>query len=66
MWKIITIILVLYLIAIVLSFINEVTYKKRSPGDVIKDSKKIIIKTSLIFLIFILASIIYFALKRNV
>ena len=60
MWKIIFIMALIYFICIFFSFISEITYKKRAPKLVLKDYKRIWIKSSLIFLVFLAGSIFYY------
>jgi hypothetical protein len=49
----------LYLVALVLSFVSEVTYKKRSIHDVRQGWRVIVIQTSIIFAVFVVASIVW-------
>jgi hypothetical protein len=49
----------LYVIALVFSFVSEVTYKKRSIADVRQDWKRIVSRTTIIFAVFVIASIIW-------
>lgn len=65
MLRVVIILLVLYLVVILLSLISEITYKKRHPKDVLKDFKKIVINVSIYFIIFLVASIIYFNLNKK-
>ncbi len=58
-WKFVFVLLVVFPICLLCSFISEITYKKRTLGEVKKDSKKIIRKTSFIYAVFVIATIVY-------
>lgn len=49
----------LYVVALVFSFVSEVTYKKRSIAEVRQDWKGIVSRTSIMFAVFVVASIIW-------
>ena len=57
----------LYFTALFFSFVSEVSYKKRSIADVRQDWKGIVTRTSIMFAVFVVASIIwsYFGQKGN-
>ncbi len=65
MYKNILIFVLLYFLAIFFSIVSEITYKKRNLRDVIYDFKQIWYKSSILFLIFIMASIIYYFFGVN-
>lgn len=58
-FKLFTGIIILYIVVIGVSFMSEVTYNKRSVHDVKQDWKQIVIRTSLIFSVFLVASFIW-------
>lgn len=49
----------LYIVALFFSFVSEVSYKKRSIADVRQDWKGIVYQTSIMFAVFVVASIIW-------
>jgi len=49
----------LYFTALLFSFISEVSYKKRAIADVRQNWKSIVTRTSIIFAVFIISSIIW-------
>jgi hypothetical protein len=49
----------IYFIALLFSFVSKVTYKKRSINDVRQDWKSIVIQTSIMFAVFMVASILW-------
>jgi Na+-transporting methylmalonyl-CoA/oxaloacetate decarboxylase gamma subunit len=57
--KLFFVFILLYLLILFLTFISEVTYKKRTIPEVRNDIKKIIMKTSILYLVFIAATIFY-------
>ena len=63
MWKTILVYAFIYVLVILFSFVSEIAYKKRSVKTVIDDSKAIWIKASLIFIVFLVASILYSILR---
>lgn len=59
MLKIILIYGLIYLCCVFFMFVSEITYKKKSLSAVLKDYKSIIIKCTLIFGVFVIASAVY-------
>ena len=59
MLKSILVYLVLYLLVIFFSFLSELIFRKVSFGRLRKNYKKVLLKSSLIFLIFVIASLFY-------
>ena len=49
----------LYALAVALSFLSEITYKKKSLGQVKGEAKSIFIKTTIMFLVMLVATYIY-------
>lgn len=61
-YRLVTILIVIYIIGTALTFLSEITYKGRTISEVRKDYKYIIKRSSLIFLILVFSSIIYYVL----
>jgi len=57
--KVAMIVVWLYALALVFSFVSEVTYKKRSIAEVRQDWKGIVTRTSIMFAVLAVASIIW-------
>jgi hypothetical protein len=55
----------LYLVCLLFSFISEVTYKKRSIKEVRQDWKQIASRTTVTFMVFAIASIIWLYWKQS-
>jgi hypothetical protein len=55
----------LYFIALLFSFVSEVTYKKRSIHYVRQDWRRIVIQASIMFVVFLIASIVWKVLGLN-
>ncbi len=49
----------IYLLILLLSFLSEVTYKKRTIAEVKNDAKSIIKKASIVYIVFIGATVFY-------
>ncbi len=49
----------LYLLCLFFSFISEVTYKKRSIQDVRQNWKPLVTQTTLVFVVFTVASVVW-------
>jgi hypothetical protein len=60
--KNIPIIIGLYIIVLFFSFVSEYTYKKKSFSEIKENAKSIIFEATIIFIVMIIASIIYFQL----
>ena len=61
-YRLMTILLVIYIIGTALTFLSEITYKGRTISEVRKDYKSIIKRSSLMFLVLVFSSIIYYIL----
>ena len=56
------IIIGLYIIALILSFVSEYTYKKKSIAEIKENAKGIFLKITILFAIMIIASFVYMKL----
>ena len=62
MFNVIGIYLGIYIVGLFFTFLSEITYKKRKAKDVKNDFKSIFRRASIIYLVFVLASILYYFL----
>ena len=60
MYKIVMIYIILYLLTLFFSCVSEITYRKKVLKDVVSDFKRIWWRSSLIFVVFLISSILYF------
>ncbi len=58
-WRLFFVLILIYPFCLLLSFISEITYKKRTFAEAKKSSKKIIKETSIIYAVFVIATIVY-------
>ena len=58
-FKLIIVLVLIYPIILLLSFVSEFTYKKKTIDEIKKDSKQIIRTTSITYAGFIIAAIVY-------
>ena len=58
-FKLIIVLVLIYPIILLLSFVSEFTYKKKTIDEIKKDSKQIIRTTSISYAVFIIATIVY-------
>jgi hypothetical protein len=59
-FKIIVIYLLIYIVGLFFSFLSEFTYKKREFSEIKKDYKRIWRNASLVYGVFVIASVVYY------
>jgi len=59
MLRVVLIYLGIYVVGLALSFVSEITYKKRAISDVRGDWKRIVRQASIIFCVFVVGSIVW-------